>query len=133
MRRAGPVFALYIAVCLSACRGSGTVIERHEGSLDGHDERLRTIDGSYYDDYRFWTRAGHQITIELRSTEFDPYVHLFDARRNQLAYNDDFKPGERTARIDFEAPYEGHYYVLANSRDAGETGAYRLEIRAEPK
>lgn len=132
MRRPHAVVVL-LAVCgLSACSGDGTVRQTTRGSLDGTDERLSAVDGSYYDDYRFWTKAGYRISVRLQSDGFDPYVHLFDAKRNQLAYNDDVAPGDNAAGIEFTAPYEGNYFVLVNSRDAGETGGYVLEIRVVP-
>ncbi len=132
MPRPSVVLVLLAACGLSACSGDGTVRQTTRGSLDGTDERLSAVDGSYYDDYRFRTKAGYRISVQLRSDSFDPYVHLFDAKRNQLAYNDDVAPGDNTAAIEFSAPYEGDYFVLVNSRDAGETGEYVLEIRVVP-
>lgn len=126
------IFASFVILVGLGCTGDGTVHQVHLGKLNADDDRLSGVDGSYYDDYRFRTKAGYHIEVTLKSADFDPYVHLFDANRSQLAYNDDAKPNGRTARIDFTAPYDGIYYVLANSRDAEEMGSYRLEIRVRP-
>jgi hypothetical protein len=118
-----------------ACERGGNaapIEEIHSGALDAQDSVLSTADGSYYDDFELQTTTGYQIVVTLESAEFDPYVHLFDGHRNQLAYNDDEAPGRNSSRISFTAPYTGKYYVMVNSREPGETGRYLLTIQTKP-
>ena len=118
---------------LGCTNADGLVAQTHVGALEETDDRLNAADGSLYDDYWFDTNAGNRIVVTLQSSDFDPYLHLFDAHRTQLAYNDDAVPGQNSSRIEYVAPYTGRYYVLVNSRDAGETGRYKLSIGAKPR
>ena len=129
MRRLSIVCLIGLGACVNA---DGSVAQTHEGVLQDTDQTLDTADGSFYDDYAFETNAGNRIVVTLQSVEFDPYLHLFDAHRTQLVYNDDAAPGQNGSRIEYIAPYTGRYYVLVNSRDAGEMGRYRLSIESRP-
>jgi hypothetical protein len=84
-------------------------------------------DGSYYDGYLVYLRAGQQITLTQRSTAFDTYLILADASGNSLVENDD-GAGGTDSRIVYTATRAGAYMIAANSFSSGATGAYTLTI-----
>jgi len=84
---------------------------------------------SYYKLYMFEGRAEQQITIEMNSKNIDPTLILLDANLNQVARNDDISPSNFNSRIVATLPKDGHYIVVANSSEAGESGAYSIRAR----
>ncbi len=113
------------------CSDPGPVQQTHRGRLEEGDS-VHPQDGSFYDAYTFETKQGASIVVELRSDDFDPYLLLNGPEGDQLAQNDDVSEGDLTARLALTAPADGTYTVFANSRSAGETGAYTLTIEARP-
>lgn len=85
-------------------------------------------DNSYFDAYTFEGKAGQQITIEMDSSEVDPYLILLAPDGRDLAQDDD-GGGGANARLVTALPADGVYTILANSYQPGETGRYRLNIR----
>ena len=114
-----------------ACSDPGPVQQTHQGRLEEGDA-VHPQDGSFYDAYTFETTRGASIVLEMHSTDLDSYLLLNGPDGAQIAYNDDATEGDLDARIALTAPADGTYTVFANSRDAGETGAYTLTIEARP-
>ena len=83
----------------------------------------------YYNRHTFEGKAGEQITIELTSDQFDPYLILIDPDGNRIAKDDDSGEG-KNARITVTLPTTGTYVILANSYNKRETGNYTLSWRA---
>ncbi len=102
--------------------------QTNTGALAEDDETLPD-DGSYYDDYPVRAAAGMSISAKLSSYEFDPYVFILDKDSNKIAENDNISDEDRSALAEVTAPYEGVYYIVANSRSPGEVGQYTLEIK----
>ncbi len=121
-------FVLFAAL---GCSDPGPVEQTHQGRLEEGDS-LHPQDGSFYDAYTFQTTQGASIVVEMRSDDFDPYLLLNGPEGDQLAQNDDVSEEDLSARIALTAPADGTYTVFANSRSAGETGAYTLTIEARP-
>lgn len=128
---------LAMASLLTACQGPSASNERqganttHEGRLEQGDAVLEQ-DGTFYDSYAFAAKEGDRITLEMNSSEFDPYLVLYDSESNQLAKNDDIQLPNKNSRIVFTAPRDDTYTVVANCFERGMSGAYTLSIRAEP-
>ncbi|MDY7022074.1 MAG: trypsin-like peptidase domain-containing protein [Cyanobacteriota bacterium] len=98
------------------------------GRLDNSDSIL-PIDNSYYDIYSFEGEAGQQIAIEMSSQDLDSYLILLNSDGSELAQDDD-SGGDKNAQILVTLPADGEYTFLANSYEAGESGDYRLRLRA---
>lgn len=109
---------------------SPPVDERHEGTLEAGDE-VFADDHSFYDAYAFAAKSGDQITVTLRSGDFDSFVHLFDEDGQQLVFNDDIEPPSLDAQVVYRATADGTYTVWANTQEGGQSGAYVLTIQAE--
>ena len=90
----------------------------------------------YFNVYVFQAQAEDAFVITQEATgdeTLDSLLLLLNANQEQLAENDDIQQGEiRDSRIDFTAPSDG-YYVLVASRfdqELGESeGSYRLTVR----
>jgi hypothetical protein len=98
------------------------------GVLEPRTTQL-SADGSYYNTYTFEARAGQQIQITMTSDEIDAYLILLDPSGNSLIQNDDGGSGT-DAQIVYTLPVTGRYTIYANAYSPGQTGAYRLELRA---
>ena len=86
------------------------------------------VDGSLYDAWTFQATAGQTVRITMHSTAVDPYLILYDPRGDFLEENNDYPGGGNDSRITWTIDETGTYTVFANSFEAGQTGAYSLEI-----
>lgn len=98
------------------------------GQLD-RDSNILPTDRSFFDAYTFEGRRGDRITIEMSSTEVDPFIILL-APDGQNVGQDDDSGGGSNARLSAALPADGIYTVLANTYQAGETGSYSLRLAA---
>lgn len=85
-------------------------------------------DSSFFDAYTFEGKAGQEVTIEMDSTEVDPYLILLAPDGRDVAQDDDGGGGSN-ARLVTQLPADGTYTILANSYQPGETGRYQINIR----
>lgn len=86
-------------------------------------------DGTYADVWYFNAAAGQQVTIELRSSQFDAYVQLLDPYGARLGHADDGLPN-RGARLVFTIREAGRYQIVVNNfGDEPQTGVYQLSLR----
>jgi hypothetical protein len=74
-------------------------------------------------------RAGERVTITLRSSDFDAYVHIGRVGDQQLLANDDDSGGNSDAQLAFTFPTTGTYVILANTFSPSGSGSYRLEVQ----
>ncbi len=103
------------------------------GTLTASDPVME-VDGSNYDCYIVSTRAGQTYTIDLESDDFDTFIGLGAGRACQPPIsdsNDDRDDGSTNSRLTFTST-GGDYFILANSYEAGESGAYRLSVTEQP-
>ncbi len=98
-----------------------------EGQLDRNSEVME--DGSYFAAHPFEGTAGQRVVIDLASQAFDAYLLLLDSSGNKIAENDN-ADNSRNAQISIVLPATGNYIIIANSRNAGETGSYTLSLRS---
>lgn len=94
------------------------------------ESNVLEVDESYFNSYTFAGEAGERIVIEMTSSEFNPYLILMDGDRNDVAQDND-SAGGTGARIVVTLPQSSTYTILANSHEAGETGAYTLSLSTE--
>ncbi|NLF31914.1 MAG: caspase family protein [Planctomycetes bacterium] len=98
--------------------------EVHHGRLSADDRRQ---DGKHVDTYGFTGRAGRRMRVELRSEEFDACLVVRTPGGKELTDDDGGTRG-RDSLLMLCLEEDGPYEVRATSLNAGETGAYTLEI-----
>ncbi len=79
-------------------------------------------DGSFYRTYQFIGKAGQRVTLEMQSTEVDPYLILFGPNNAEIAQD---------SRISTVLPTDGLYTLHANGYERGQTGKYQLLARID--
>lgn len=100
-----------------------------QGDLRRGDDTLQS--GEYTDTWTLRVRAGETYEVTLSASAFDPY--LLVRGPGGLSEDNDDDPsarGSRDSRIRFTAPAAGEVEIDATSYEPGETGAYRLTLRA---
>ncbi len=75
-------------------------------------------------------KAGQKYQIDLKSTQFDPYLRVEDMKGKQLAADDD-SGGMLNARLVFTPPADGVYRIIATQFDA-RLGSFELIIEPLP-
>ena len=96
-----------------------------DGRLQQGDGTLSS--GEFVDRYTFQGRRGQVITVDMTSTDLDPYL-LITAPGGAQQENDDVSSGDRNARVTWVLPADGAYAVLATTYRPGETGSYSLRL-----
>ena len=105
--------------------GGGGGPRYETGELREGDVTLRT--GEYRDEFSFQGRAGQNVALDLRSSDFDPYLILVFPDGEQID-NDDHEGDVRRSLISTTLPSDGAYRVLVTSYRPGETGSYDLTM-----
>jgi hypothetical protein len=98
-------------------------------SLDASDPVLS--DGSHYETYVYRGRAGEQIVVIMRSSDFDSYLAggtPNGANIDSQDTNDD-GAGGRDAMLSVTVPSSGVYGIRANSLLADVTGSFTLTVQ----
>lgn len=121
-----PVFLLAVLPVVIAQSSELRLGERVRSRLTKEDKVLD--DGSYYKLYEFRARRGQNLTIELRSPEFDPYLTLIDELGLEVLSTHDVSD-DRVAKIEITATYNGKYLLRINSVRKLETGSYTLLVK----
>lgn len=96
------------------------------GALTDGDALYR--DTTFYQRWQLTVRAGQDVTIDLSSTDFDPYLIVRGAADTTVA-NDDGGPG-CASRLVFTAPSSGPVSILVNTTNTPirQTGRYTLTV-----
>jgi hypothetical protein len=119
---------------------SGAILrlgKRIKGTLAGSD-RYRATLSSYIDEYRLKpAKPGRLVEVNLRSSAFNPYLELLNARtRRVLLSGDDIGINNSNARLVFTAKPNTQYVVRVSrslERPIGyKTGNYVLRSRVLP-
>ncbi len=109
--------------------GNSTPIQvgqRVTGAIAASDPSLPS--GESADVYTFTGQPGHEVSIEMESTELDSYVMVFGPQ-GEMWENDD-SGGGLNASVTVPVPSQGTYRVVATTYRAGMTGAYELKVFA---
>ena len=101
-------------------------VERNR--LEPGDDTLSS--GEYRDDFTFEGRTGQQAIIDLRSTDFDPYLIVMTPSGEQFD-NDDHEGDSTWSKLSLTLPESGRYIVRVTSYEAGEAGAYTISMRGQ--
>ncbi|MEM0962685.1 MAG: DUF4344 domain-containing metallopeptidase [Bacteroidota bacterium] len=104
--------------------------ETLRGRLDTNDTTLD--DGSYYDLYLFRGAPGDEITVTMRSTDFDTFLSggPIDGTTLDVQETDDDGAGGTDSQLIVTVGANGLYGIRANSLEGGRTGAYSLSVEA---
>lgn len=95
------------------------------GTLAAGDSTLNS--GEFYDGYVFEAAAGSPIAVEMSSSEFDPYVGVI-LPDGKAIENDDFPGRGSTACVEFAAPANGRYRIMATTYKPGDAGKYSVRL-----
>jgi serine/threonine-protein kinase len=100
-----------------------------EGSLTKADRTYMDLVqniNTYADYYFIVGKQGQTVTIEMTSSQIDPYLVLRDRQGKELVFNDDISTQDSNARIEITLPEDGNYTVIARSFESGESGNYKI-------
>ena len=103
-------------------------ILQQEGILGAGDAVLPT-DGSLFKTYSFEGRAGQSVTIELASSDFDPFLAVLDPDGRIIGENDDISQTNNNSQLTLTLSRTGVYQVIVNAFDSDGRGRYILTIR----
>lgn len=119
-------------LCADCVAGTLRCGEPARGALEAGDCDFG--DATFADVYRLEVLWPQEVSLRLRSEEFDAYLVLTDAAcdlDDPVAWSNDCDPGQsRDACFTLDLS-PGIYYAIANSVDPGEVGSYTLEARCE--
>jgi hypothetical protein len=87
-------------------------------------------DDSPYETWYLEGRAGQEVTITMRSSDFDAFLHIGLQGGDASLSSDDDSGGDLDARITITLPSTGTYVIIANTVSEGESGAYSVEVSA---
>ncbi len=97
------------------------------GSINGQlDSNSKQVEGGrYYNVHSFRGEAGDTITLNLESSEFNPYLVLYDRKVNKIGEDNDGGAGD-DARLKVTLPKTGPYLMIVLSASKKTTGNYTL-------
>ncbi len=104
----------------------GTRVER--GWLERGDDTLTS--GEFADTYRFEGESGHRALVDVRSSDFDPYLLVRTPGGEQID-NDDYEGDASRSLLALSLTENGVYEVTVTSYSKGETGGYTVAIALE--
>ncbi|MEC7242538.1 MAG: pre-peptidase C-terminal domain-containing protein [Myxococcota bacterium] len=105
--------------------GSEPQMEEWKGQLGKGDSTLST--GEFVDTLEIKGTKGEEWTLDLRSTDFDPYLGLQMPSGETLA-NDDFEGARDRSLLRFQLQESGDYQIQITSYQAKENGSYVLTL-----
>ncbi len=73
-------------------------------------------------------RAGERITVTMRSSDFDSFLHVGRQGATTTIESDDDGGGNLDSRITLTLPASGTYVLIANSVGDDDEGAYTIEV-----
>lgn len=98
------------------------------GRLTTNDPKLS--DNTAFHAYYFNGFQGDRVSITMRSSAFDAYLHFGQLGGAASIATDDDTGGGTNARVTVTLPATGTYVILANVLSGGAVGAYTLEVRS---
>jgi hypothetical protein len=126
------MLAAAIVTCLPASPAHGQVALQAGVTINGSitDGDLTLTDKSKFDEYTYRGRRGDQVTITMRSSEFDTYLYIGRMVNGQWqsVASDDDSGGDTDSLIELVRPADGEYVIRANALSDGDGGAYTLQL-----
>lgn len=106
-------------------RSDAANVRLERGRLEKGDGTLPA--GEYFDLYTFVGSPGQRAVIDLRSSDFDPYLFVNSPSGEQFD-NDDFEGDATRSLLSLALTENGEYRVTVTSYRKGETGRYTLSM-----
>jgi hypothetical protein len=106
--------------------------EHYAGRLEPGDTTLPT--GEFVDSYSFEGREGEFVVVDLRATDFDPWLEVHPPTGDSFV-NDDHEGDSTRSQLALTLTQSGTYTAFATTYRAGDQGAYEMTIQrggAEP-
>lgn len=131
-RLGSAVVSASILLMLAGCSNANKPVkETFEAALSSSDETMDE-DGSYYRPHTIKIPKGHEVSVTLRSEDFDTYLIAIPPDGTLQRENDDCDPDdpEKGSCLNFVAHVGGDWQIVANSYDGGEVGLYRMTVEA---
>lgn len=120
----GETGSYQLAVHLPTDVSASNAVRYESGRLERGDDTLTS--GEYSEAYTF-VGTGGPVVVDLRSSEFDPYLIVGLPGGGQID-NDDFEGALDRSLVVVQTERSSLYRVLVTSFSPGETGAYDLLI-----
>jgi len=118
-------FVLAFALTLAACQPAapeGPVTEA--GDLDLGDLTLQS--GEYYDTYTVSMKADQWLSVNIQSTDFDPYLIVRTPSGEQSDLDDSEESNTTSVESVIRAQEAGSWEIVVTSYETGESGAYQV-------
>ncbi|MFT5681535.1 MAG: hypothetical protein ACI8RZ_002441 [Myxococcota bacterium] len=107
-------------------QAAGGGAERWSGTLADGDITISS--GEFIDGYVVQGTAGERWVVDLRSTEFDPFL-IVRAPDQSQEENDDWEGARDRSLLDITLDQTGEYGLAVTTYQAGEMGSYDLTLR----
>lgn len=98
-----------------------------KGELTADDDLGAVRQGAYSQVHSVRLKAGKTYAVSLESTAFDSFLRIEDSKGNNLAEDDDGGNGS-DALIQFRAPEDGVYRIIATTFGQRQTGEFKLSV-----
>jgi hypothetical protein len=98
------------------------------GSLS--DDEPAVIDGRPGQAWELEGEEGQEVTIELVSEDFDPYLYVVGPGMD-LPVEDDDSAGDMDSRVEFEFPESGTYRIIVSAFSSGVGGEFEIRVTAD--
>lgn len=99
--------------------------EREAGLLTQSDD---DVDEKRYDRFVYHWQHGQKVAVALTSEDFTPQLRIIPVEPSRQETFVD-SGHENRARVEFEAPIDGDYFVFVTSVEDDGRGAYEVELR----
>ena len=83
----------------------------------------------YCQKYSLQGRKDQEVSIEMNSDDFDPFLVLQSPNGDKLELNSDRSPQNWNAQIKTKLPIDGKYRVITRTTSPGESGTYTIRAR----
>jgi hypothetical protein len=127
-----PAAALAVATAAQGQSGHTIAVGQSiQGSLTTADH-LRRRDSTYSQSWTLSGTAGRTVTVDLESTDFDPYLFIAGPGI-PTSIQDDDAGGNCNARVTLTFAQTGDYVIVVNSATRNGTGAFNLRVTSGAK
>ncbi|MBP6831255.1 MAG: pre-peptidase C-terminal domain-containing protein [Deltaproteobacteria bacterium] len=111
----------------SAPNGTGAVAQTFQGTLDPSAER--DPGGRFFRVHQVSLQRGSRVAITMQSPQFDTLLRV-EPPTGDAVENDDVAREDTNSRVDFTAPIDGRYRIVATSYAPATAGAYTIQVSA---
>ena len=107
--------------------GTGAVTQTFQGTLDPTAER--DAEGRFFRVHQVSLQRGSRVAVTMQSPQFDTVLRV-EPPTGDAVDNDDVAPDNTNSRLDFTAPIDGRYRIVATSYAPATAGAYTIQVSA---